>query len=335
MTVTETKLGRSFRDHKQRVTISLPPLEFCDLSAALQEDRKSKPVIKHRQISGFDHLDHLTKIQMIDAHNQPFRFYYVPASRDGKELYFRVPIIGNPKVNPVLSAQRISREVYDRNAILVDNVGRLDRIIRAIPFQQLTVSLRRFLIATFIAEEEAKLSGLKTRQRSEAIASMPKIPFYEKTVVIGLDRGNRLPPIILSHLLNPETKPLFVSANGCVDERILETMAKKGAFAGKHLLLVDAETIGEEKLESLSGILGPNSDPQWLRTLGHTGWSIASPSDNGHKIASNHLAIDWGINSQIAFGSPLPEVKNLDSRHQIAATVKKVFDGYVCEEAVA
>lgn len=335
MTVTETKLGRSFRDHKQRVTISLPPLDFCDLRAALDDDRMEKPAGKQQQIERFDDFDHSEKIKMIDTHNQPFRFYYVSANKDGREIYFQVPIIGNPKINPVLSAQRISRDIHDRNALLVDNASRIDRIIRAIPFGQITTNLRRFLISAFIAEEEAKLRGLKTKERNEALANAPREPFYEKTVVIGLDRGNRLPTIILSHLLNPQTKPLFVSANGCVDDRAIEAMAKKGAFAGKHILLADAETIDSTKLESLGRIFGPNSDPNWLRKLGHTGWSIAGTSGNGHKVADNHLQVDWGIDPQVAFGTPLPEVEKLDSRHKVAAALKRVFNGYIYQAPAA
>jgi hypothetical protein len=329
MTATEIKPGRTFRDHRQKVTISLPSLDFCNLQAAMEEDREGKPAGKQCRIEKFDDFDHLKRIEMIDSHNHPFRFYYVPATKDGKELYFRVPIVGGQNVNSALLAQRISRDFYDRNALLVDNVARVDRILRAIPFRQITVNLRRFLIAAFIAEEEAKLGKLKTKERNEALANAPRVPFYEKTAIIGLDRGNRLPTIILNHLLNPSTKPLFVSANGRVDEQALETLAKKGAFTGKHILLSDSETVDPAKMEVFRCIFGPNGDPNWLRTLGHTGWSIAGPSENSHKVAGNHLQIDWGIDPRVAFGTPLPEVEKLDSRHKVAATLKRVLTGYV------
>ncbi|MCX6739659.1 MAG: hypothetical protein NTZ49_00330 [Candidatus Parcubacteria bacterium] len=272
--------GLSLRQSvSQQLRVSLPPTNWS-LLQAFEEDGKrgfNYPLtIKRRRIDGFDELDHQAKMKLIDEHNQVFRFVYTRGkNKNGKSsYYFKIPLMRDFRVDIDKIKIRISKAEYERALAILDNVGQMERIARAIPYSTL-------------------LRQIKKHLKKEHAVSL------KQTVIVGIDRGGRLPAIILGRALN-HSKVFFLKVDQGgrgLDVDQLNHFVHEATFYKKHVLFVDSTVDSGRQIRALRGYF---DQQEWQQKLGFKSWSIVGSNENGFNH-ENHLNINWGVNPDQTF----------------------------------
>ena len=255
---------------------TLPPVNWS-LLRAFGRDRRRGFVVKRARAGGYDELDHESRMKLIDQANEVFRFVYTRGTneRTGKQRdYFKVPLVRNRNIEPDEIKIRISAAAYERATAIVANTGEMERIARAIPYHGLLVTVR------------------------EHLATAHKVSL-EDAVLVGVDRGGRLPAIILGRAL--DCKDVFflkVDQGGkALDEEHLSEFAAAGSFRGKHVLFVDSTVDSGRQIQVLREYF---DNEQWRQNLGHRSWSIVGSNENG-KCLYKHLDVNWGVDPDETF----------------------------------
>jgi hypoxanthine phosphoribosyltransferase len=268
---------------EQRMTIeitTLPPQNWSLVNAFEQDAANgfNFPLnAKRGKLEGLESLDHEEQMRRIDEENSLFRFAYVRGtnSETGNESgYFKVPLLRNRNVEINDIKKRITKAEYERATAVLACVGSMERIAHAIPYHGLLVTVRDHLRATYNV-------GL------------------EETVVVAVDRGGRLPAIILAKALNhSQVLTLKVDqGGGRLDEDRLDEFEANGSLQGKHVLFVDSTVDSGRQIDVLRTYF---DNPPNKTTLGFKSWSIVGSNEDGECLY-NHLDINWGVDPDQTF----------------------------------
>ncbi|MCX6744286.1 MAG: hypothetical protein NTX82_02055 [Candidatus Parcubacteria bacterium] len=263
----------------QQLRVSLPPTNWSLLNA-FEEDGKrgfNYPLtIKRKRIDGFDELDHQAKMKLIDEYNKVFRFVYTRGkNRNGKSsYYFKIPLMRDFHVEIDEIKTRISKAEYERALAILNNVGQMERIARAISYYTLLTQIKKHL-------------------KKDYAVSLKQI------VIVGIDRGGRLPAIILGRALN-HSKVFFLKVDQGgrgLDVDQLNHFVHEATFYKKHILFVDSTVDSGRQIRALRGYF---DQQEWQQKLGFKSWSIVGSNENGFNH-ENHLNINWGVNPDQTF----------------------------------
>jgi hypoxanthine phosphoribosyltransferase len=306
----------------QHLVVSLPPMNWS-LVKAFEDDAQhefSFPLtIKRNKLEGFDALAHETQMERIDELNEVFRCAYTRGRDEdtGKERYFyKIPLMRDYNIKIDDIKVRITRSEYERAIAILDNVGRMERIARAIPYHVLLTSVREHL----------------TKEYESSI---------DDAVVVGVDRGGRLPAIILGRALN-HSAVYFLKVDqggGQLDTERLEQFIFEGTLRGKHVLFVDSTVDSGRQIEVLRRHF---DDSEWQEKLGFRSWSIVGSNEYGQDLYK-HLNINWGVDPDDTFEdnpqlmgvdyAPGSHTKVVEVKSEMSEKIRKLLldvpDGYV------
>ncbi|HWQ99794.1 MAG TPA: hypothetical protein VN397_03035, partial [Candidatus Methylomirabilis sp.] len=319
----------------QRLVIAMPQLQWS-LVQAYQigfgkpppykeptfEEEEFTPRLKLelRRIPGFENLDHVARLRVVDEANEVFRFAYTRGrgEDDGRTLgYFKIPLLRNRNVEPDEIKIRMSAAEYERATAILSAVGEMERIARAVPYYGLYRSVRKHL---------KRMGGIP----------------LEQTVLVSVDRGGRIPCTILQRALGlPTMLSLKVNQGGNgdgLDQDKLAEFAESGALRGKYVLFVDSTVDSGRQINALKKFFDP-----WCSRIGFSMWSIVGSNEYGKNLDSKHSDINWGVDPDNTFEDK-PELMGIDyapgsyekvvecpsdASRAIRACLLAVPDGYV------
>jgi hypoxanthine phosphoribosyltransferase len=322
----------------QRLVVAMPNIQWSLLRAFQngiigpppyleptfeEDDFTPRLKLEQSKIEGFESLSHIERMRLVDEANKVFRFAYTRGfdEDDKKKFYFKIPLMRDRNIMNAHDGidkikKRISRVEYERAIAMLESVGEMERIARAVPYYGLYQAVVKHL------------------RRSHKIG-------LEQTVLVSIDRGGRLPCIILRRALGlTEMFSLKVDqGGGQLDEDKLEEFAKKGTFQDKHILLVDSTVDSGRQIRVLVKYF--NSDT-WRNRLGYKSWSIVG-SNEYNQNHDHHCNVNWGVDPDNTFEDK-PELMGIDYAPgtyakvverptEASETIRKVLlsipDGYI------
>lgn len=263
------------------ICISRPNENWSLLNAFdhADNDRCPEIPIKIRKVKldTFGAVSYEELMKRIDEYNHVFRYDYVKGPKKGPGkgyYYFKIPLLRDRNVDVNDIKMFISQDNYERAKAILDNVGAMDRIARAIPYYKLLTVIRKHLWKKY----RVSLSDV---------------------VLVGIDRGGRLPAIILSRALDVSDIHFLKLDQGCgeLDEKRLNGFRTQGLFRDKHVLFVDSTVDSGRQIDVLRRYF---DDSEWQRGLGFLSWSVVGSNENGECL-DKHLNIDWGVNPDETF----------------------------------
>ncbi len=321
------------------LTVSMPPIQWSLLQAYQRgiigpppyveptfEEEEFKPRLKLEQsrIEGFESLAHVERMRLVDEANEVFRFAYTRGTYedDGeKGGYFKIPLLRDRNIMGACDGidkikKRISRAKYERAIALLESVGEMERIARAIPYFGLYQTVTKDL------------------RRSHKVG-------LGQIVLVSIDRGGRLPCLILMRALGlTEMYSLKVDQSGNqLDEDKLEEFATKGTLRGKHVLFVDSTVDSGRQIRVLKRYFDGEAH---RGRLGHKSWSIVG-SNEYNKSLEHHCNVNWGVDPDNTFEDnpelmgvdydPRTYAKVVERPTEASETIRKVLlsvpDGYI------
>lgn len=301
-------LSQSIRQtQRMTIEISMPSIQWSLLQAYTKygaapppyveptfEEEEFTPRLKleRQRIADFESLDHLERMKRVDEANELFRFAYT-RGRDynsGEEkYYFKIPLLRDRNImNDPSGIDRIkikiSRAEYERACAILEAVGELERIARAVPYHDLYQAVVKHL-----------RRGFKTS--------------IDNIVLVSVDRGGRIPCIILQRALNFESMySLKVDQGGRgLDMDRLREFAKNGTLTGKHILFVDSTVDSGRQIRALEPYFDSN---EWKQKLGHHSWSIIGSNEYAQNL-DHHQNINWGVDPDRTFEDD-PKLMGID-----------------------
>jgi hypoxanthine phosphoribosyltransferase len=204
------------------------------------------------------------KLKIIDQKNSLFRFSY---TQKGEQL-FKVPLVRNINVEIEDIAIEISDEEYKQANKVLHEAGLVQRIVRAVPYSEIRDSVEAYFDKNNIDLEDL--------------------------VIIGIDRGGRLPTHIMRACFGMEAYFLKVDQGGQkIDENRLENMIDKGILKDRFILFVDSTVDSGRQISALARYFDN-------KTLKHKGWVVAGSNEFGETL-DNHINIDWGLDPDQSF----------------------------------
>ncbi|MDO8463475.1 MAG: hypothetical protein Q7S96_04380 [bacterium] len=291
----------------QRLVVSMPEIQWSLLQAYQNgiigpppyveptfEEENFTPRLKLTQskIEGFETLGHVERMRLVDTANEIFRFAYtrgVDEADNRKKGYYKIPLLRDRTIMDAHDGidtikKRISRAEYDRAIAILESVGEMERIARAIPYFGLYQTVVKHL-------RRAHKVGL------------------EQTVLVSVDRGGRLPCIILQRALGlTEMHSIKVDqSGGRLDEDKLGELAKQGVLRGKHVLFVDSTVDSGRQIRVLVQYFDAD---KWRNVLGHSSWSIVGSNEYGDNL-DRHCNVNWGVDPDDTFEDN-PELMGID-----------------------
>lgn len=285
----------------QRIELALERVEWSLITALRRtggalppfvpptfEEEEFTPRLKleRQRIPDFDALSHEERMHRIDAANEVFRFAYidVPAKPGGVACHYRIPFTRNCNTDPATIAQRISHDAYVRATAILAAAGEAERIVRAIPYHGL-------------------LRAVTHRLQADHGVGL------EDVVLVAIDRGGRIPCLVLMRALGlPTMQSLKVDqGGGQLDEDRLRALSDTDAFRGKHVLLVDSTVDSGRQIRVLERYF---EDASWRSRLGHRSWSVIGSNEMGRDLL-HHRNISWGVDPDRTF-EDRPELMGID-----------------------
>ncbi len=289
------------------------------------EEEEFKPRLKltRQQIPGFESLNHYERMRRIDEANEMFRFAYTrgeDCDTGRPKNYYKIPLLRDRKImNDPDSIDhikiKISRAEYERAQAMLESVGELERIVRAIPYY--------------------KLFGCTMKHLGSFSAPL------ENIVLVAVDRGGRIPCIILQRALNLESMhSLKVDQGGRgLDEDRLREFAVNGTLTGKHVLFVDSTVDSGRQIRVLEKYF---DCAEWTEKLGHKSWSIIGSNEDAQSL-NHHQNVNWGVDPDETFEddpqlmgidyAPGSHTKVVDCPSETSLAIRKcllaVPDGYI------
>ncbi len=257
------------------------------------EEEVFEPRIKLEQqtIPGFEALDHVEQMRMVDEANTIFRFAYTRGrDRNNEEKdYFKIPLLRNRDIMECPEGidkikTHISRAEYERATAMLRAVGEMERIARAIPYHGLYKTVITYL-------EKNYNVGLGA------------------VVLVSIDRGGRIPCLVLQHALGlPSMESLKVDqGSGRLDEDKLREFEHKGVLRGKHVLFVDSTVDSGRQIRVLERYF---ENDLWKTKLGHHNWSVVGSNEYGQNLP-HHCNINWGVDPDSTFEDD-PDLMGID-----------------------
>lgn len=320
------------------IEVSLPPIQWSLLQAYMKYGAASPPYVEptfeeeeftprlkleRQRIADFESLDHVERMMRIDEANEVFRFAYTQGTdyRSGEEkYYYKIPLL---RVRNIMNDPngidrikvKISRAEYECACAILEAVGEFERIARAIPYHELYRSVIKHL-----------------RHYKTSI---------DNIVLVSVDRGGRIPCIILQRALNIESMySLKVDQGGRgLDMDRLHEFANNGTLAGKHVLFVDSTVDSGRQIRALEPYFD-SSD--WQQKLGHRSWSIVGSNEYAQNL-DHHQNINWGVDPDGTFEddpklmgidyAPYDHTKVVECPSETSQAIRKcllaVPDGYI------
>ena len=290
----------------QRLVIAMPQIQWSLIQAYRSgqagpppfvpptfEEEIFEPRLKleRQMITDFDALDHVQRMQTVDEANAMFRFAYTRGRdrNDEEKGYFKIPLLRNRNImedpegiNKI--KVRISRAEYEQATALLQAVGEMERIARAIPY----FGLYQFVTAHLDKDHNVGLDAV---------------------VLISIDRGGRIPCLVLQHALGlPSMESLKVDqGGGQLDEDKLRTFERNGVLRDKHVLFVDSTVDSGRQIRVLERYFENDS---WKSKLGHRNWSIVGSNEYAENL-SHHRNINWGVDPDSTFEDD-PDLMGVD-----------------------
>src|SRR3989344_6902812 len=257
------------------------------------EEEVFEPRLKlgQRVITDFATFDHVRQMQLVDETNEVFRFAYTRGrdENDKEKYYFKIPLFRDRNVmddNEGIEKirVRISRREYERATALLQAVGEMERIARAVPY----FGLYKTVTAHLKRDHGVGLDG---------------------TVLVSVDRGGRIPCLVLRHALGLSSmESLKVDQGGRgLDEDKLRSFEQQGVLRDKHVLFVDSTVDSGRQIRALEQYFDKE---QWKLKLGHRSWSIVGSNEYGQNL-SHHKNINWGVDPDSTFEDN-PDLMGID-----------------------
>ncbi|MDO8425150.1 MAG: hypothetical protein Q7T01_01390 [bacterium] len=291
----------------QRLVVAMPEIQWSLLQAYRngiiglppyveptfeKEDFTPRLKLEQSRIEDFESLSHVERMRLVDDANEVFRFAYtrgIDEDDDKKKGYFKIPLLRDRNIMDADDGidkikKRISRAEYERAIAMLESVGEMERIARAIPYYGLHQTVVKHL------------------RRSHKVS-------IEQTVLVSIDRGGRLPCIILRRALGlTEMFSIKVDqGGGQLDEDKLEEFAKKGTLRGKHVLFVDSTVDSGRQIRVLVKYFDADA---WRNRIGHSSWSIVGSNEYGQDL-DHHRNVNWGVDPDNTFEDK-PELMGID-----------------------
>ncbi len=272
-------MGLSMRQSlTQQLVVSMPPMNWSLLRAF--EEEGDKPLRFKKTQLDVENMSLEQRLAAVDQANEVFRFAYTQAEgtdEKGRKGYFKIPLMRDYNVEIDDIKIKISKDEYDRATTILNGSGRFQRIARAVPYYQLHQDVKAFV--------ESQGSSL------------------DDVVVIGVDRGGRLPSFIMREALGKnERYTLKVDQaggglSGEVDRDKLDKLIQDKVLEGKFALFVDSTVDSGRQIEVLKRYF--DSDDFKTR-IGHKGWAVVGSNENGQSLYK-HKNINWGLNPDESF----------------------------------
>lgn len=247
--------------------------------------------LERRAIVDFDTFDHVRQMRLVDEANEIFRFAYTHGrdDNDNEKGYFKIPLRRDRNITDSEEGidkikLRISRAEYVLATAILHAVGEMERIARAVPYYGLYKSVITHLKKKF---------GVK----------------LDKVVLVSIDRGGRIPCILLQAalgLLSMETLKVD-QGGGQLDEDMLQQFEDRGTLRGKHVLFVDSTVDSGRQIRVLERYF---DDASWKTKLAHVSWSIVGSNEDAENL-SHHHNVNWGVDPDATFEDN-PELMGVD-----------------------
>lgn len=296
-------MGFSIRQSiRQSIVVAMPQIQWSLLTAYRSgrmgpppyepptfEEEEFVPVFKtaRRKIEDFDQLDHVARMKRVDEVNEVYRFAYTQGEdeRSGeKKFYYKIPLMRDFNVDIDKIKVRISADEYHLATGLLKAVGEMERIAHAVPYHGLYKSVAKHL----------KRRGAR----------------LDQVVLVSVDRGGRLPCIILQRALGLPSMETLKIDQGCsgdgLDADKVEDFVKRGALRGKHVLFVDSTVDSGRQIRAIKRFFEPRKVE-----LGYIDWSIVGSNEYGQSLDERHSDINWGVDPDHTFEDN-PELMGID-----------------------
>ena len=271
-------MGLSLSQHlTQQLVVSMPPTNWSLLDAF--RDEGDTPLRFKKFQLDVSALSLEERLKAIDGTNEVFRFAYTRAeSEDGerKGRHYKIPLMRDYNVDIEKIKIPITKEEYEQATTILNGAGRFQRIARAVPYYQLHQDVKGF-----VGEKGYSLDDV---------------------VVVGVDRGGRLPSFIMREALGKDSGYTLkvdqaFGSSGELDREKLNELIGSGALKDKFILFVDSTVDSGRQIEVLKRYF--DSD-EWKSKIGHKGWGIVGSNENGQSLYQ-HRNINWGLNPDESF----------------------------------
>lgn len=281
----------------QRLVVSMPPINWSLLDAF--RDEGDTPLRFKKVQLDVSTLSLEERLKAVDEVNEVFRFAYTQAEsedRERKGRYYKIPLMRDYNVDIEEIKIPITKEEYDQATSILNGAGRFQRIARAVPYSQLHQDVKLFVESKGCTLDEA--------------------------VVIGVDRGGRLPSFVMKEALGKiERYTLKVDqaggSNGELDRDKLNELIQRGVLKDKFVLFVDSTVDSGRQIQVLRSYF---DSEEWKSKIGHKSWGVVGSNENGEDLY-NHKNINWGLNPDESFEDN-PELMGVD----YAGSSTKVVD---------
>ncbi|MBU0461083.1 MAG: hypothetical protein KJ574_00695 [Nanoarchaeota archaeon] len=282
-------MGLSLRQSielRQELKVALPPTNWS-LVEAFKEEGDDPLFFKKNQLDVAD-MPLEQRLAAVDNENEVFRFAYTQAEGDDgkKGRFYKIPLMRDFNVDIEDIKIRITKAEYQRATAVLNGAGRFQRIARAVPYSQLHADVKDFV----------EKQGFP----------------LDDVVVVGVDRGGRLPSFIMREALGKdEGYTLKVDQaggeSGELDRDRLDEMIEKGILKGKFALFVDSTVDSGRQIEVLRRYF---DNEEWKAKIGHKEWGVVGSNEDGETLYK-HRNINWGLNPDESFEDK-PELMGVD-----------------------
>lgn len=248
--------------------IAMPPTNWS-FADAFEDEGTTGCKLPSKRLEGLEGLSLDERLRKIDEANELFRFAY---AKEGKK-YFKIPLVRNVNIEPDDIAVRITKKEHDYAKKVIAEAGRIQRIARAVPYREI-----REALLDHLGENDVDL---------------------EDTVVIGVDRGGRLPTHIIKEALGIKQAYFLKVDQGMeqIDDARFQKMIDSGILKGKYAIFVDSTVDSGRQISALRKYM---DDEDVRKDIGHKGWVVAGSNETGITL-DNHLNIDWGLDPDESF----------------------------------
>ena len=214
-------MGLSLSQHlTQQLVVSMPPTNWSLLDAF--RDEGDTPLRFKKSQLDVSALSLEERLKAVDGANEVFRFAYTRAeTEDGerKGRHYKIPLMRDYNVDIEEIKIPITKEEYEQATTILNGAGRFQRIARAVPYYQLHQDVKGF-----VGEKGYSLDDV---------------------VVVGVDRGGRLPSFIMREALGKDSGYTLkvdqaFGSSGELDREKLNELIGSGALKDKFILFVDS-----------------------------------------------------------------------------------------------
>ena len=259
----------------QKLEVSMPPNNWSLLDAF--KDEGDTPLRFKKLQLDFSGKSLEERLRAVSDANEIFRFSYTRAKSNGKGRHYKIPLFRDYNIDIKKIKIPITKEEYEKATTILNGAGRFQRIARSVPYFQLHQDVKQF----------AEFKGYT----------------LDDIVVVGVDRGGRLPSFVMREALGKDNGYTLkvdqagFSFKGELDRDKLDELIEKEVLKNRFILFVDSTVDSGRQIEVLKRYF--DSD-EWKLKVGHRGWGVVGSNENGENLY-NHKNINWGLNPDESF----------------------------------